>query len=120
MIILLVLAAMLTIGIVLLVCSDNSTIGDVMGINLTVVGGLCLAATIALPIVRWDANSEIQQFKSVESSITQARTKLDIESAAIYVKIIDANKWLVGKKYWNKTLFDIWVPDEVEDLKPLK
>ena len=121
MIILLGLVVILAIGIVLLKCSDDLTVGEMIGAVLTAAGGiLFLAAMITLPVIHWDINSEIQQFKSVESSITQARTKLDIESAAIYVKIIDSNKWLVDKKYWNETLFDIWIPDEVEDLKPLK
>ena len=71
MIILLVLAAMLTIGIVLLVCSDDFTIGDVMGVILTAVGGfLLLVAMIMFPVTRWDVNGKIQQFRSVELSVT--------------------------------------------------
>lgn len=121
MIILLGLVVMLVIGIALLVCFEDFTVGDVMGIIFTAMGGiLFLVAMIMFPVTHLGVNSEIQQFKSVELSITQARTKLDIESAAIYVKIIDANKWLANKKYWNGTLFDIWIPDEIEDLKPLK
>jgi len=121
MIILLGLVVMLVIGIVLLVYFNDSETCEMAGFALTIVGSICfLVAMIMFPVTHLGVNSEIQQFKSVELSITQARTKLDIESAAIYVKIIDANKWLANKKYWNGTLFDIWIPDEIEDLKPLK
>ena len=121
MVILLNSVVMLLIGIVLLAYLKDSIVGDIGGFAFIMVGGICfVVGMIAIPVTHWDINSEIQQFKSVELSITQARTKLDIESAAIYMKIVDANKWLAKKKYWNKTLFDIWIPDEVDDLKPLK
>ena len=111
----------LILGIVLFLCTNQYSVYNTISAVAIIYGAVsCLIIGISLPFNHLDINSEIQEFKSVKASITEARSKLDIESAAIYVKIIDANKWLTKKQYWNSTVFDLWIPDEVDELKLIK
>jgi len=121
MIILLGLAMIFTIGIVLLAYFDDSATCEIFGLTLIVAGSACLLITIiTIPLERYGTRCQIEEFSSIKQSITQSRLNINVESAAMQLKIIKTNQWLVRKKYWNDTLFDIWIPDEVEGLKPLK
>lgn len=84
------------------------------------VSGLAICL-VTIPVSYLVVTSEIQQFNSVRITLEVARKKgMDLENAAIQQKIIDSNKWLAKNQYWNGTLFDIWIPDEVDKLKPIE
>jgi len=50
-------------------------------------------------------------------TLDNMRQKESIENAAIQIEIAKWNQWIAGKKYWNDTLFDIWIPDEIETIE---
>jgi hypothetical protein len=75
-----------------------------------------------LPIKQSSIRSEIAEFLATKNSVESARLDKDLayESIMITKEIIEANKWLAKRQYWNETLFDIWIPDKVMELKPIK
>jgi hypothetical protein len=73
------------------------------------------------PVSHYIYRSEIQGFESVRQTIDRARLDgAEIESAAIQLKIAEQNAWLAKVKYWNTTVFGLWVPNEVDALEPMK
>jgi len=98
---------------------------EIFGGVLAVVGGAALLASlIALPTNILTIRSEIEQFKITKATYENARNNFDslsfVENAAIQVDIAHLNRWLVDTQYFNETVFDIFIPDEIMDLKPLK
>jgi hypothetical protein len=84
---------------------------------IIVVGFLLLFALVSLPLSYYTIQSNVAEFHSVEETVQHRLGS--IESAAIEIKVVDSNKWLAGIQYWNKTLLDIWIPDQVDMLKPI-
>jgi hypothetical protein len=81
-----------------------------------------LVSLVLLPIKQSSIRSEIAEFLATKNSVESARLdkNLAYESIMITKEIIEANKWLAKRQYWNETLFDIWIPDKVMELKPIK
>ena len=92
------------------------------GAILAFISGMALViGLIILPINRMDSFAKIAEYKSVELTLEQARKDDNqMENVALQHKIIDSNKWLASQLYYNGTLFDIWVPDEILELEPIK
>lgn len=58
-----------------------------------------------------------------ETRLTYNRTRENdenIEIAAIQLDIADNNRWLRRQQYWNETIFDIAIPDEIMKLEVIK
>ena len=124
MLILISLIVALIIGIVLYVVGEDSCIDVIHGLGavLMVVAGVLLAVAImTLSISRYNINAQIQAYHSTISTIETARANgIDLEDAAIQHKIIELNRELAEVQYYNTTIFDIWIPDEVMDFEPIK
>jgi len=101
--------------------SDNDD-WEILGMFLTLAGGMVLViALFFIFLSPLEIKGDIIRFESTRQSIMIAReTGNELEKAAIQHKIINGNQWLAGIKYWNETIFDIFIPDEVMQLKPLK
>jgi hypothetical protein len=79
---------------------------------------MCL---IGIPVQYYDTMSKVSEFHSVQLSLDAARHSVgDIENAAIQQKVIDENKWLSSVQYYNGTIWGLWTPDTVMQLKPIK
>lgn len=118
MIIILVTLLLLVVGIVLLTKNNDSFIGFIF---TAITGTALVIALICIPIKHMGVNAFITKFEATETSIISARNKgVDVENAAIQHKIIECNQWLAGKKYYNDSIFGLWIPDTVEDLTPIK
>jgi len=89
---------------------------------LIMIGGMVLCIVlIAGYLVPLETRGEIVRFEATRQTIKIAReTGNELEKAAVQHKIIECNNWLASKVYWNQTIFDIFIPDEVMQLKPLK
>jgi len=87
-----------------------------------IIGLFLLIALGAVLFHPYSVRGEIAEYHAVENSIANARATdiTDIERAALTQKIIEANKWLAKVRYDNNTLWDIYIPDEVNDLEPLR
>lgn len=116
MIILTVLAIMLVIGI-LLTYTDYDDFG--LFVMITAVVLHTLFVVIFLTNYH-STKANILRFKATELTIKYAVEKGNrIENAALLQKSVEQNQWLAGVQYWNETLFDICIPDEVMDLTPI-
>lgn len=96
---------------------------DGIGFVLTIISGAILTlALILLPASYYSTKSDIQEYYSIKQTINEARQNniSEVERAALTQKIVEVNQWLTSTKYWNNSIFDIYYPDEIEDLKPLK
>jgi len=120
MIILTILLVALLIGYFL--NKHSSCVFEDAGIMLMAFAVILLVVyLVTLPLVRIDINSQIAEYKSVESTLNQAREDNNqLENVALQHKIIEKNEWLAGQVYWNSTLFDLCIPDEILELKPLR
>jgi hypothetical protein len=93
------------------------------GVGIAVLSGVVLfVALLFLPANYFREVSNINDYYAVKSTIEESRKNdiSEIERAALTTKIIETNEWLANVQYWNKTIFDIYVPNEVMNLKPLK
>ena len=121
MIILLILITVFAIGLAIAIM-DYSTWGEPVGGIIAIIGGvLLLVAIICFPVERIINRSFIAQYQGAKATIEIARktdTKL-IETTAMQLKIIEINQEIANLKYWNGTLFDIWIVDEAANLEPL-
>jgi hypothetical protein len=70
----------------------------------------------------YEVKSDIAEFKSVIDTVAYARTNDSgaVETAAFTLKIAEQNQWLAGMQYKNSTVLGVFIPDEVEELEPIK
>jgi hypothetical protein len=120
MIILIVSCVILVLGIYL----DNRFCGykECVGFILTLVFGTVLfISIISISMERINFYNRKVSYYAFTETLDSMRKKEDsIENAAIQLKISDWNEYLAKKKYWNNTLLDIWIPDEIEHLNFIK
>ena len=84
-------------------------------------GFILFVALIGLPLIRMEHSAQIEQYKSVQKTVNQARGDgRMLEKATIQNKVVEMNRWRASVQYWNGTVFDLWVPDEVERLEPIR
>jgi len=85
-------------------------------------GGIGLAiCLILLPANRYRVLGQIAQYNATKETICNARAKgINIENAALQLKIIEINRELANVKYYNTTIFKLWIPNEVDDLEFIK
>jgi hypothetical protein len=127
-IILLTCIAILAVGIVMrkignkIADVDFSLASEGIGVILIFFGivGIVTIA-ISLPLIHSSIKSEILQFEETKATYEWAREQsVDLEIAAIQLNIAEYNRWLKNKQYWNDTIFGIFIPDRVMELKPIK
>jgi hypothetical protein len=88
-----------------------------------IISGLALIVfLIILPLNRIDHYDQIQKYNAIKMTIEESRKEnvSDIERAALINKIADVNKDIASTRYWNDTIFDIYIPDEAAKLEYLK
>lgn len=96
---------------------------DNLGFCILIVVSVLLLVIFTLGPTEYYVNlSNIQAYHAIKDTIAAAREDDvgDIERAALANKIIGVNAWLAEKQYWNRTIVDPFIPDEVMDLEPLK
>ena len=94
---------------------------DLTIISLVLASFLTLTIVISLPNERMVRKAWIQQYYAVEQTLSESRINIsELERATLIRNTIEINKELANMKYWNGTIFDYWIPDEVMKLKPLK
>ncbi len=121
--VLIVLSLIVVVGIIMLVSSHNSYDAvEFVGALLVMVAGVSLLVVlITIPLSRMNNNVFIQQVQETSRTYKSARaTGNNMESAAIQIDIAKLNRSLVKRKYYNANYFDIWCPDEIEELQPIK
>lgn len=91
------------------------------GVLAVCSAAVLVALVVTLPITHYSVHSQVARFHAVEVTAVAAREDGDgLEGAAFRAEIADANAWLASEQYWNGTLFDLWVPDVVDTLEPIR
>jgi drug/metabolite transporter superfamily protein YnfA len=120
--IILISLVLLSIFGIILACKSRDNSAAIIGIALTAFSGVFLImALVSLITNPVEVKSDINKFLATEATIEQARkTGVDVENAAIQHKIIESNQWLAKEQYYNSTIFELWIPDEIDKLKPIR
>ena len=95
---------------------------------LTILGVLFLSIVlvvgiVGLPIQYYSTIGKIAEFKSIQQTLNTARENKTIspfELAALQTKAVEGNMWLAGIQYWNSTILEWYIPDEVDNLQPIQ
>jgi len=123
MIILISLVIIMSVSIVIAYKAERESALEITGTIIAVLAGtICLCSIVTVFMVRASTDIEISHHKIMHKTITEARKNnlSSIERAALLNKIIETNQKLIKSRYWNNSLFDIWIPDEVDQLKELR
>ena len=121
MIIFIGLTVLFVLGIALMCESQDERTG-IIGIFLTVFPGIFLIiALVSLVTNPIEVKGDINKFLATKATIEIARKAgVDVENMAIQHKVIESNQWLAKQQYYNSTIFGLWVPDEIDKLKPIR
>ena len=82
---------------------------------------LCIAL-IFLPVSRFEERANIETYHSFIETLnnTNINRLEDVEKALMRDKILEINSWLARSKYYNDTILDWYIPDEILKLEPIK
>jgi cell division protein FtsB len=107
--------------VIKLFIDDYSDLYDGLNIFSTIAGFILVISLIILPFMYYSGKAEVQRYYALKETIDQSRQNKvsDIERAALTKEIADYNKDLAEVKYWNDSVFDIYIPDYLANLKPL-
>ena len=95
---------------------------SIAGLTLYVSVFILCLSLIILPITRFYVKANIQGYHSLVETLNNVNTDEleDVEKALIRENVIQVNTGLNRVKYFNNTIFDWFIPDEVLDLEPIK
>ena len=119
MILLIISIIILIIGLIMLSIDEF----DYVGFLCRVIGVIMVVLIIMfLSIEYYSTLAEIERFYAIKLTFEKSRVSVNqIENAAIQIKIAGANEWLAEKQFWNNTLlFDGFIPDIIDSLKPIE
>lgn len=76
---------------------------------------------VILPFSRMTYSSKIQQYNIFKTTLYGLKKQEDgLKSTFISQEIITINKELAASKYWNETIFDIYILDDYANLSYIK
>ena len=102
-------------------CTFKGTDSIFIGVGTLVLGIFISFALFLLPMNRMEYLAEVQEFHQTEKTVAVVRESIDnLELMALSNKIIDWNNWLASAKFYNDSFLDIYVPDVVNKLQPIK
>lgn len=115
-----ILALLIVIGILLTI--KDYWNAEVIGTILIFVCSVLLIIAIVTKIAHsYRVHANINSFTATKITVEHARNNgVDFENAAIQHKIIEANQWLAKKQYYNASMLGWWIPNEVDNLKPIR
>ena len=116
MLILISLVAVFIIGCLLIKIDFDG------GVILTLLSGCFLVVALAgFPVEHIQTKAEIVEYEATRQTLESARKNgNDWELAAIQTRVIESNRWLLKKQYYNSTIFDIWIPDAIDKVEIIK
>lgn len=101
-----------------LICKFSNSDGTLnfFGFMLGMVGGIGMfIAPTTLYVNRMEVTAKLAGFEAMRSTMPANNW----QDAAWRSKAAGANAEIARLKYYNTTVFDLWIPDEVADFKPL-
>ena len=83
--------------------------------GIIVTSGFILFLLLVMVTNHSVVKGKLKGFEQIRITINESRkTMTEIERAAIVLKMAEENSWLKTLQYWNSTIFDIYIPDEVD------
>lgn len=122
MTLLLLFLASLAIGLVLSQKSPYDSCFELIGVVLSVIGVIgVLFCAFSIPVERAFFPAWAAEGTAIQNTIDEARESGgQIESAGLMLAAVKWNAELASKQHWNSTLFDLWIPDQVDAFKPIR
>ena len=123
---LLIMAVILAlIGLLIVRVAGYSDLLEFIGVGFIAIGAIATVVwLIATPLSYSTTKGRIAQFEALRHTVEVARRDDSMakvmENVMLQQEIVKGNCWLADTKYWNTTVFDIAIPDEIEDLKPIE
>lgn len=99
---------------------------EVAGVLCTVIwfvsGIVLIILLIGIPLNRRSVMVDIQKVEACRITVENARSNKysDLERATILKEIISWNERIVATQYENKNIWDLWIPDEVDQVELIK
>jgi hypothetical protein len=121
MILIIISVVALIVGICIL--NFGSWRYEVLGVILIVLASLTLLlVAITIPLNRNDYYRDAASLEAFRKTVYQSRAvnPTDLERVSMLRSIAEWNEKIAGAKYDNEHLYDLWIPDEVMDLKPIE
>jgi len=76
---------------------------------------------ITVLFLYYTSKSEIKDFQSVEKEFQTARGNGTINNNTVLkFKVNESNEWLHDAQDWNRSIFELCIPDEVDELTSIK
>lgn len=94
-----------------------------LGVTLTALSAMSLfVCAISIPMCRNDWYRSAAKLEAFRKTVYQSRAAnpTDLERISMLQSIAEWNEKIAESKYDNENLYDLWVPDEVMDLKPIE
>lgn len=121
MIIIISLILLFILGSLALYKNPDSTWGIIGMIVIVFSAILLITGLISLITIPIEIKADVAKFQATNTTVKTAREAgVAIESAAIQHKIIECNQWLAKQQYYNATMYGLWIPDEIDNLKPIR
>lgn len=76
-----------------------------------------IIVVISVPISHIILNSQITEYNMLEKMLEEKTLDRNSDTQN---KVIEHNQWLAKHQLLNSTILDIWIPDKVDLMKPLK
>jgi len=110
------------ISLILIKTSDCMDDQKFCGEVIMIISGACIViGLIAKPVEKYETMAAISEHNATRQTLENARKNgNDWEITTIQTKIIEANSWLASKKYYNNTIWGWWIPDEINDVEPIR
>lgn len=91
------------------------------GVIFAMLGGLgVLMCAITIPANRMEVNAFIYKVDSARVTRAADIGLQPFEGAAWRIFVAETNASIAEARYYNKTVFDLWIPDAIDDVEPLK
>jgi len=117
----LIMIILLVLAIVFGICIYEEWLDIWAVVLLIVVLGCFIMGFFAKIVNPIEVKAKIHEFEATRMTIERARLNgINLEDTAIQLKVIESNQWLANQQYYNSIILGWWVPDEIDDLKPIE
>lgn len=88
---------------------------DFIGYMVSVLSGVALTILLILLITfHVTVEADMRMYNVTKQTIEEQRkVPNNLENAALTEKIIEINQIIESDRYWNETIWDIWIPDRL-------
>jgi hypothetical protein len=96
---------------------------ETFGIVLTVLGAIVLfICVLCIPLNRYFVKKDIERVKAFKATLSESRSsgEFKAERVAFLSQIAHWNEKIAACKYDNTHGFDLWIPDEIDQIELIK